>query len=206
MIEMKNPFVQVTRQLERGDVLLLYTDGIDEANRHFRDKDYKLVTCEAVAKEEPHENHKGGATNEEFGYDRICAILEAIHARGSYRLVKHHAPNPNEILTFDFSTCDGSLEEMIIALVALEKVFRMYRDPSTTDKDTVIVDAKVDEFLRKKRHFDQIRLFLGPDAPDGSNPNVQPLADASNPGYVLYKGLREDDQDDDLTFLGIKRK
>ena len=170
MVQMKQPFVQLTRKLEPGDALLLYTDGIDEANRHFRDKDFKLVTCEAVPKEEPHENHKGGADNEEFGYERICAVLEALHARTTYRLVKHHAPDPGEALSFDFSGCDGSLEEMVIALVAVEKIFRMYRDPHATDQDTIVVDAKVDDFLRKKRRFDQVRLFLGPDAPDGSNP------------------------------------
>jgi serine phosphatase RsbU (regulator of sigma subunit) len=206
MVEMKQPFVQVVRKLEKGDALFLYTDGIDEANRHFRDANYRPIVCEAVPKDEPHGTHKGGVDNEDFGYERICAILEAIHARGTFRLERSHTPDPDELLSFDFSGCDGSLEEMCVALFSVEKVFRMYRDPSATGKDSIVVDAKVDEFLRKKKRFDQVRLFLGPDDAEGNNPNVVPLADANNPGYVLYKGLREDPQDDDLTFLGIMRK
>ncbi len=205
MVQMKQPFVQVTRKLERGDVLFLYTDGIDEAHHLFRDAGLRNVPCSEVEANVPHtSHHKGGETREEFGYDRICEVLRALRAKRSYALVREHVPE--ETLSFDFSGCDGSLEEMIIALVSVEKVFRLYRDPSATAKDSVVVDAKVDDFLRKKRRFDQIRLFLGPDNPDGTNPNVEPLEDSSNPGYVLYKGIRQDPQDDDLTFLGILRK
>jgi serine phosphatase RsbU (regulator of sigma subunit) len=205
MVQMKEPFAQKAFKLEPGDVLFLYTDGIDEAHHLFRDKDYRNHACAEVADNEPHTpHHKGGETREEFGYDRICAVLEALHARGSYRLVREHVPE--ESLTFDFSGCDGSLSEMIIAIISVEKVFRMYKDPMTTSKDTVVVDAKVDEFLRKKRRFDQARLLLGPDDPEGGNPNVEALEDQANPGYVLYKGVKSDPQDDDLTFLGIRRK
>jgi hypothetical protein len=197
MVQMKTPFVQVTRKLESGDILLLYTDGIEEAKRHFRDSSFAVVTCSDAEKDAPHENHSGGQDGEEFGYDRLTAVLEAVDARGSYRLVKHHDPVRDDVLTFDFSDCDGSLEEKVIALIAVEKVFRMYPHPAAGEKDAILVDEKVDAFL--SRHFDQYRLYCS-----RKKPNVDPQNE--NPGYLLYSGIREDDQYDDLTILAIRRK
>jgi hypothetical protein len=197
MVQMKKPFVQITRRLGHGDALMLYTDGIEEAKRHFRDKDFKVMECADAEKDQPHGNHSGGQDNEEFGYDRITAIIEAVASKGSFRLVKHHNPTPGETLSFDFSNCDGTLEDKVLALVAVEKVFRMYKDPAATEKDVILVDVKVDAFLEK--HFDQYRLFCASKAPyvDPSN---------ENPGYLHYRGLKEDSQYDDLTILGIRRK
>ena len=197
MVQMKNPFTQVRRKLNPGDALMLYTDGIEEAKRHFRDAKFNVVECSAVPKDQPHENHSGGQDNEEFGYDRITAILEAVASKGSFHLEKQHNPVPGEVLGFDFSDCEGTLEEKVLALVSVEKVFRMYKDPSATEKDSILVDEKIDAFL--ERHFDQYRLYCGSKAP-----YVDPSKE--NPGYLLYRGLREDSQYDDLTILGIRRK
>jgi len=197
MVQMKKPFVQVVRKLGHGDAFFLYTDGIDEAKRFFRDSSYKIIRCRDVPEGQNHENHAGGQDNEEFGYDRITAILEAVASRGSYRLVKHHNPAPDEVLSFDFSSCQGSLEEKVLALVSVEKVFRMYRDPEAAGKGMVLVDQKIDAFL--ERHFDQYRLYCADKRP---NPDPQ----NENPGYLVYHGLREDPQYDDLTILAIRRK
>ncbi len=194
MVQMKQPFVQVTRKLEKDDALFLYTDGIEEANHCFRDEKYNIITCVDVEKGEPHANHKGGEFHEEFGYDRITAVVEAVAARSTYRLERHHDP-AGELLTFDFSTCGEGLGEKILALVATERVFRFYRDPAATAKDSVVVDENIDAFLEK--HFDQYRLFCS---------DKRPKVDPENPGYLLYHGLKEDVQGDDLTFLGIRRK
>ncbi|HUW39370.1 MAG TPA: SpoIIE family protein phosphatase [Rectinemataceae bacterium] len=197
MVQMKNPMVQIVRKFEKDDVLLLYTDGIEEAKRHFRDADFKIVPCTDVPKDQEHGNHSGGQDNEEFGYDRITSILTAVDRRGSYRLVKQHDPLSDDVLSFDFSTCSGSLEEQVLALIAVEKVFRMYPDPQATESDYVLVDEKVDKFL--ERHFDQYRLYCSK-----KKPYADPQKD--NPGYLLYAGIKEDDQYDDLTILGIRRK
>jgi serine phosphatase RsbU (regulator of sigma subunit) len=197
LVEMKQPFIQVERRLGPNDVLFLYTDGIEEAKRHFRDASFKVVPCTDVEKDQPHENHSGMQDNEEFGYDRITQILEAVDSRGSYRLIKYHNPVKDEVLTFDFANCDGSLEEQVLSLIAVEKVFRMYPDPQADKKDFVLVDAKVDAFLEK--HFDQYRLYC-------KNKSTYQDAQNENPGYMQYSGIREDDQYDDLTILAIKRK
>jgi hypothetical protein len=197
MVQGRNPFVQVVRKFEKDDVLFLYTDGIEEAQRHFRDSDFKVITCTAVEKDQVHENHSGGQDNEEFGYDRLTAILKALGERGSYRLEKKHNPVKNDTLTFDFSTCVGSLEEKVLALIAVEKVFRMYPDPAAGPKDVVLVDEKVDAFL--EAHFDQYRLYCS-----NKSPHTDPQNE--NPGYFQYAGMKEDGQYDDLTILGIRRK
>jgi hypothetical protein len=194
LIQMKQPFSQITRKLERDDVLFLYTDGIEESKRYFRDEDFKIVPCQDAEKGQSHENHNGGEDNEEFGYGRLTSVLEALAARGKYRLTRQHDP-ASLVLSFDFSTCEGSLAEKIIAPVAIEKVYRFYRDPSTTAKDAILVDEKVDAFLEK--HFDQYRLYCS---------DKKPNEDPENPGYVLYYGLKEDPQWDDLTFLAIRKK
>jgi hypothetical protein len=194
LIQMKQPFTQVTRKLGPGDILFLYTDGIEESKHYFRNADYKVVVCEDAPKDQSHENHLGGVDNEEFGYDRLTSILDALAARGSYRLTRQHDP-AKLVLSFDFSGCEGSLEEKIIAPIAVEKVYRFYRDASTTPKDAVLVDQKVDAFLEK--HFDQYRLYCS---------DKRPNEDPENPGYLLYGGLKEDAQWDDLTFLAIRKK
>jgi hypothetical protein len=145
----------------------------------------------------PHGNHNVGEDNEEFGYDRITAVLEAVDQRGRYRLEKHHDPVKDDMLTFDFSSCTGNLEEKVMALIAVEKVFRMYPDPAATANDVVLVDEKVDSFLEK--HFDQYRLYCS-----DRRPNFDPQNE--NPGYLLYGGVKEDSQYDDLTILAIRRK
>ncbi len=197
MVQMKKPFIQVVRKLGHGDALVLYTDGIDEAKRHFRDSAYRIVACAEAEKDKEHGNHSGGQDNEEFGYDRLTGILRAVATRGSYRLEKYHNPVPGELLTFDFSKCGGSLEEKVLALVSVEKVFRMYRDPASSGKSEVLVDQKIDAFLEK--HFDQYRLYCS-----DKRPNPDPQND--NPGYLLYHGIQEDPQYDDLTILAIRRK
>ena len=197
MVQMKNPMVQVERKFAKEDVLLLYTDGIEEAKRHFRDASFAVIQCGDSPKDQPHENHSGGQDNEEFGYDRITAILDALDARRSYSLRKFHDPVQGDVLTFDFSTCVGTLEEKILALVAVEKIFRMYPDPQATESDYVLVDERVDAFL--ERHFDQYRLYCSK-----KRPYIDPQNE--NPGYLLYAGIKEDEQYDDLTILGIRRK
>jgi len=145
----------------------------------------------------PHGNHNVGEDNEEFGYDRITAVLEAVDRKGRYRLEKYHDPVKDDMLSFDFSSCTGSLEEKVMALIAVEKVFRMYPDPAATENDVVLVDEKVNGFLEK--HFDQYRLYCS-----DRRPNFDPQNE--NPGYLLYSGIKEDSQYDDLTILAIRRK
>ncbi|MCK7506535.1 MAG: hypothetical protein MZV70_22415 [Desulfobacterales bacterium] len=105
-------------------------------------------------------------------------------------------PLPDEVLSFDYSTCEGTLEDLILALVSAEKSSACIPTRRPPEKDLVLVDAKIDDFLEK--HFDQYRILLK----DRRRENP----DKEHPEYRAYAGIREDDQYDDLTLMVIKRK
>lgn len=195
MVDLKGGFPVVKHHLNPGDILFLYTDGIEEAKRMFRTSDLVVHACAepGLAPESPHGSHSVGQDNEEMGPERVNAIIEAVLARKTYSLFKWHNPEADAQYDFDFTTCEGTIEEAILALVSVEKVFRMYRDPKAGDFDRVQVDRKVDLFLN--RHFRQYGLYCGNrrDHPD-------------YPEYLYYTGVREDAQYDDLTILGIRKK
>lgn len=195
MVDMKGGFRVVKIHFDPGDVLFLYTDGIEEAKRLFRTKKLEVYACAepGLAPEAPHGSHSVGQDNEELGPERVNAIIEAVFSRTPYRLEKWHDPDPDSVYEFDFSRCEGTIEEAIIALVSIEKVFRMYRDDKATDFNRVQVDRKVDLFLNK--YFRQYSVYCG-------NRRDHPLL----PEYLYYTNVREDDQYDDLTILGVRKK
>ena len=80
-----------------------------------------------------------------------------------------------------------------MALVSVEKIFRMYKNPKATEFDKVQVDAKVDDFLNK--HFLQYNDYCA---------NRKPHPEFKE--YLYYTEIFEDDQYDDLTLIAIKRK
>ena len=195
MVDLKGGFQTVKLNLQKGDVLFMYTDGIEEAKRNFRDSSFKIIKCAEAGLniDDPHENHSVGQDNEELGPDRVNAIVEAVFDRKKYRLTKFHNPIVNEVLEFDFSSLSGTAEDAILALVSVEKIFRMYKDPSATDFDRVQVDRKIDSFLEKV--FIQNNSYC-------ANKIDHPSLDE----YLLYKGIKEDEQYDDLTLVAIKKK
>ena len=195
MVDMKGGFGVETVKLSPGDVLFLYTDGIEEAKRLFRTPDLQVMTCAepGLESEAAHGNHSVGQDNEELGPERVNAIIEAVFSHSSFTLEKWHNPEGPVRYEFDFSSCEGTLEEAILALVSVEKVFRMYADRSTTDFDRVQVDRKIDGFL--SRHFRQYGLYCS------SRRDHPELGE-----YLYYTRIREDDQYDDLTILAVRKK
>ncbi len=195
MVDMKGGFRVQTLKLNPGDVLFLYTDGIEEAKRLFRDKDYNPIICAepGFPPESPHNFHQVGQDGEEMSPERINSIIEAVFHRTTFTLSKDHNPIEDEELIFDFSSCEGSAEEAILALVSVEKIFRMYKNPKATEFDKVQVDAKIDDFLNK--HFLQYNDYCAYKKP---HPEFAE--------YLYYTEVFEDDQYDDLTLIAIKRK
>jgi len=193
MIESTGGYKVQTLQIEKGDILLLYTDGIEEAKRKFRNSEFKEIVCTEGPVDTPHENHLCGQADEEMSPQRVEAIINAVMARQVYTLHKYHNPEDSGDLQFDFTTCEGQVEDVIMAMVSVEKMFRCYKPADAGEDSRVLVDKKVDEFL--KNHFLQYRRYC-------ANTREYP----ENPAYMYYTHIREDEQYDDLTILGIKRK
>jgi HAMP domain-containing protein len=181
LVEMKGGFKTVALDLSPGDTVFLFTDGIEEAKRLLRDNQFRPTSVE-------------GVDSEEMGLERIDAILNAVLNRGIFRLTKSHNPLGDEALEFDFSGGTASVEEAVLALVGVEKVFRLVPDPAAGGDDRVLVDVRVGEFLKK--YFRQFDRYFG-----------HPVAGEGRPGDPLvFSHLREDDQYDDLTILAVRKK
>ncbi len=195
MVDMKGGFDVEKIHLDKDDVLFLYTDGIEEAKRLFRDKNYNLVNCEEPGLREGdiHGMHTFGMDGEEMAPERVNAIIEAVFAKSTFKLEKYHSPIPHEELLFDFSSCKGTAEDAIMALVSVEQIFRLYPDPNATEFDRVQVDRKIDSFLQE--HFLQYNDYCS---------NKKDHTQFSE--YMYYTHIKEDEQYDDLTLVAIKKK
>jgi serine phosphatase RsbU (regulator of sigma subunit) len=195
LVESKGGYPVHTMTLDRGDILFLYTDGFEEAKRKFRDSSFNEIVCGegGAPANTPHGNHLVGQGTEELGKKRVEGIINAVMNRKSYSLYKYHNGEGEQTLHFDFSSCEGTMEEAVTALVAVEKIFRLYKDPAAGENDRVLADRKVDEFL--KAHFLQYRAYC-----------TQSKAPRENNAYLYYTHVMEDPQYDDLTIVGIRRK
>jgi hypothetical protein len=193
LVESKGGYTVQAITIDHGDILFLYTDGIEEAKRKFRDENFKEIVCAEGQKDTPHGSHTVGQGDEEMGPDRVQEIINAVMNREVYTLYKYHNPEGEMELKFDFTNCEGRVEEVIMAMVSVEKMFRCYKGPKAGEDVRVLVDKKVDAFL--KEHFLQYRTYC---SYTRENPG--------NDAYMYYTHVQEDDQYDDLTILGIKRK
>ncbi len=161
LVDMKGGFRQIDYRLDPGDVLFFYTDGFEEAKRHLRDTSFQVITCDepGLQKGETHlGTHEKGQDAEEFGEKRMADVLNAVFNRGRYALQRAHSPVPGEELTFDFTACAGTHKEAVLALAAVEKVYRMIPDPNAREEDRVAVDEKIEAFL--KQHFQQYDRYF----------------------------------------------
>ncbi len=195
LVEMKSGFKQVGLVLQPGDTLFLFTAGVEEATRMFRNKAFEVIKCDEPGLEENQEHggtHVKGADNEELGIPRIYEIINSVFNRRKYKLQKFHNPIPEEELVFDFTQCKGTVEEAVIAMIAVEKVFRIYPDPTATEDDRVYVYKPVYAFLEK--HFEQYHDYF--------RIRLEGKEDDTSFGY---SHLKEDEQYGDLTILAIRR-
>ena len=193
VVESKGGYRVQTLSLDHGDILLLYTDGIEESKRKFRDSSFNEIACTGNSDGTPHDGHLVGECSEEMGQQRVCEIINAVMNRSGYCLHKWHSGEMEQDMHFDFSGCEGGVDDLIMALVAVERMFRCYHDNGAARDEWVLVEKKVDAFLKK--HFLQYEKYC-----------VETCACPGNDLYIYYTHLREDQQYDDLTILGVKRK
>ena len=213
LVDMKGGYKVEKIKLKKDDVLFLYTDGIEESTRFFRNADFEIIACDEknLKAGEVHGTHKKGEKSEQMEPQRVKDVIEAVLNRKKYVLERYHSPVKGERLEFDFSICEGSIEEAVIALTAVEKVFRMYKKKNSEGRvektemnldgknktviqifgDGIKIDRKIDLFLKK--HFNLYDYYC------------VNRVDAGESNYVYYTGVNEDVQADDLTLLAIKK-
>jgi HAMP domain-containing protein len=132
------------------------------------------------------------AKNEEFGLKRIDDIINAVTNKSIYKLEKSHQ-SIKEDLTFDYSSTEGTIEDVVMALLSIERIYRIYRDSSATTDNLITVDKKIDSFLNKT--FDQYRKYFE------HKLEIDKYSD-----YIGFSHMKQDDQYDDLTILAVRRK
>lgn len=213
MVEMKGGYKVEKFNLKKNDILFLYTDGIEESTRYFRDANCNVTECRepGLKTGEIHATHKAGERSEQLEARRVQDVIEAVLNRKKYVLKKYHSPNPSEKLEFDFEKCGGTIEDAITALAAVEKVFRIYKKAGSAGKveraeitldgktksliqisgDGIKIDRKIDAFLTKT--FNLYDFYC------------KNKVDMGEQNYVYYTGVNEDSQSDDLTLLAIER-
>ena len=199
LVDMKTPFKQVQHRLGVGDVLFLATDGFEDAIHTFRDASFREVACDepGLAAAEHHQanlgDHEKGLTLERFGVPREDQLIKAVFDKGKFVLKRNHTGSPNEEIVFDFSTCSGTAQEVVLAMVAVDRVYRFVPDPALGVDDTIAIEPKVAEFL--KAHFAQYEQYFS-----------HSLEGDGKTGTVTFTHAKEDDQSDDLTILVLRRK
>ncbi|MBN1523589.1 MAG: SpoIIE family protein phosphatase [Spirochaetales bacterium] len=196
LVEMQSGFKQVVHTMQKGDTLFLFTDGLEEAKRYFRDADFNIITCQEESVEDGKEHggtHIKGSDNEEMGLPRFYGVVEALFAKTAYALSKYHNPIAGEVLTFDFASSEGSIDEAVLAPVSMEKVFRLVLDPAAGKDDLVRVDKKIDAFLSK--YFSQYNQYF-----------KNRIEREDETDYVYFSHLKEDEQYDDLTIIAVRKK
>jgi HAMP domain-containing protein len=214
-------FVETHETLAAGDILLLPTDGIEESKTLVRESDFSKLYVPPEKREEIEERYRAfceaqGFTEtlkvskgltwdekeelllEDFNPDRVVEVIQRVQTRGSYRLARFNDPNSSEQLVFDFGSLEPTAESTVLGVMAVEKVFRLTRDPSAGAKDRIRVDANIDRFLRD--HFSLYNLYFG----HGVSREETDMPERDE--YVWFSHLREEEQRDDLTMLAIRKK
>lgn len=215
MIAMRGGYKIEKTVLNHGDILYLYTDGIEESNRKLRNPDF------SVQQIEKEQNAPGGSkksaekedAKEELGPERVAQIIECVINKKKFVLTKEQNPISNEVLEFDFTKCDGTIDETILALASVEKVFRMVKMPNASLLDTIQVDKKIDSFLSKYFNLydtycikeEQIIETKKTKRNKNNEKKEENSKQIQDGYYTEYAYLFEDEQADDLTMLALKR-
>jgi serine phosphatase RsbU (regulator of sigma subunit) len=93
LLETKGGYQQVLHKLKKGDTLFLFTDGLHEAKRLFRDSNFKPIKCQEpdLKEGEMHgTTHLKSSGDEELGMERIDRIVSAVFNKDTYSLYKYH--------------------------------------------------------------------------------------------------------------------
>ena len=119
-------------------------------------------------------------------------MIEAVFERRIYTLKKNQEGENALEFTFDFTRAEANAENAIMALVSIEKIFRIYKPFKPNGNEKIKVDKKIDEFLRQ--YFKNYGEWCS------ERSEVE-----DDPTQLYYIGLCEDPQYDDLTLVSVKK-
>ncbi len=184
LVDMKGGYKVSKVCLKKNDVLFLYTDGIEEAKRLIRTSDGSVIFSKG--------NNRDEEMSEEFSPERVKDIIEAVFDQRLYTLKKNMEGEVPLEFNFDFTRMEASAENAIMALVSIEKIFRIYKPYKENDSEKIKVDKKIDSFLRLcfKEYSDYCS---------------QRAEDEEDQTSLYYMGLCQDPQYDDLTLVSVKK-
>jgi RNA polymerase sigma factor (sigma-70 family)/anti-anti-sigma factor len=196
LVREKTGFRVEQLSMEAGASLFFLTDGIEESRRVPRDADL-----------EPIAPPPGRPPWEQFGAERMSAVIAAAITRGRYELMREHCGGSMRSDRFDFTRRPGTVEDAILALAAVEEVFRLTPVPADIQVDArqgspttpglppasaiAVLPPQVDRFLSEC--LDGYHELF--------SHRVRVLADA-----VHYAGLLQDQRFDGVALLAIGRK
>jgi HAMP domain-containing protein len=203
-----------TLGLSGGDAILLPTDGVEESARFLRNPDFSMRYFEeeegkALVEQAKSAGSPSGATEwdpnskfvkEEFSNTRIEEIIAAVLNEDSFQLRRFQSLVPNEDLRFDYSGLEPTARNLVIAVMAAEKVFRLTPRPAQADDEPIRIDLVLDDFLRER--FNAYSSYFSQPVAEEERPD----AEDPRPEYRFYHGLHSETQSDDLTILAIRRK
>lgn len=192
-------FPQEMRSIDHGDMLLLFTDGLEEAKRLLRGSDWSkfTVTQEMIDQGQVDERLSPDEDGEEFTIERIHTIVSAVEQQATYKLEKIMDPDTRNDLVFDYRGCDNIARDTVLAVVAAERIFRLVPHPEAGPENRIEIDRVVLEFLQK--HFVPFKQYF-------AHPVIPFEEDDGLSEYVAFSHLMEDEQFDDLTMLVVRRE
>lgn len=199
MIKSKGGYPIVKIHLNKNDILFLYTDGIEDSKRFFRNDEGEIQTYIPNTDKLIDDNDdNNGIDSEYFGKERIKKIINAVLLKEKYKYTKKVNPIKSKThnIVFDFKNIEGTPEDVIMALVSVEKIFRLYHTSSVKSYDYAVVDKKIDKFLQL--YFNRYDALFTQKVPH-PNPDMKDE-------YLYYTEMKEEEQTDDLTLVAIKKK
>ena len=196
-----HPFPEIVTTLHSNDYIVLFTDGLEQSRRVLRDSALKPRVLSDQELTLLNQQWHGAVKkeSEEFGFHRISAITQAVIQRNTYKLEKVLNPVAHPALDFDFRTLTPNALNVALALMSVEKIFRLIALPpriALSDIPAphhVTVEEKLVQFLS---------TTYRPFAEWFSTPIHKNSSDL----YTRYNGLLEDQQYDDITCLIIRRR
>ena len=228
LIELKNEsmapgdpkmYEPVKGKLERGEILFLFTDGIEESQHRLRDENFNevrysyfpeemvkdvelrftgqgfspIVDPKLLEQDDSEEDKdKTDPFWEDFEEKRIYDVIEAAMHRQDYILERRLDLTIGKPLHFRFSKLEANAENVVLALASVERVFRLVPDSKAGAINRIKVDRKIDDFLK---------LCLA----EYSEFFHHPIEEDSDVDYAWFSHLKSDKQVDDLTIWAYER-